>query len=369
MGEHTHLRFFAVLLLVLLVAAGVGAWLLYSPVGPAPGTPDAQAIFVDVAPGSGTRAIAAQLKRAGVIRSQYAFVLMRTIQGGTLKAGEYRFNRPADVSEVYARLERGDVFTIPVSVPEGFNIFDIANAVANAGLAGRDTFLQAEQKRTDLIADLSPHASSLEGFLYPDTYRFPRTATPETMLTAMVRRFRQAAAQLALTAQPAQSPQPGRSAEPGRSIAQIVTLASLIEKEVAVGSERPLVAGVFENRLQRGMPLATDPTVIYAAELAGRWRGTIYASDLQFDSPYNTYKHAGLPPGPICNPGAAALTAALEPAHTDYLYFVADAQGHSRFAATLDQHARNVRQYRSAIGEVKPPPPPASRPARKKHRR
>jgi UPF0755 protein len=345
-------RSVAVLLCLLLVVAGVGAWLIYAPAGPAAGTPDAQAIFVDIAPGSGTAGISALLERAGVIRSRYAFDLLRAVKGGTLKAGEYRFNHPAPVSEVYTRLVRGDVFTIAVTIPEGYNIFDIANAFATAGLANRDAFLAAERTEAGLIADLSPGAASLEGYLYPDTYRFPRTASPETMLAAMVRRFRQEAAQL------------GLSAETGHTVARTVTMASLIEKEVAVDSERPVVAGVFENRLHRGIPLATDPTIIYAAELAGRWRGTIYASDLHFESPYNTYRRAGLPPGPICNPGAAALRAAIHPTETDYLYFVADAQGHSRFAATLDEHTRNVQAYRKATGEVKPPPPP--KPAAKK---
>ena len=337
------MRFVAVLLLVVLVVAGLGAWLVYAPVGPAVGTPDAQAVFVDIPAGSGTQAIAQKLESAGVVRSRYAFELMRVVKGGTLKAGEYRFNHPADVAEVYGRIARGDVYTVALTIPEGYSIFDIAAAVDAAGLGKKDAFLEAERKDVDLITDLSPGAASLEGYLYPDTYRFARTATAETMLGAMVRRFRQEAAQL------------GVSGEDGRSVEQVVTMASLVEKEVAVPGERPLVAGVFENRLKRGIPLATDPSIIYAAELAGRWRGTIYASDLQFQSAYNTYKHAGLPPGPICNPGAASLKAAMDPAETDYLYFVADAQGHSRFAATMDEHEKNVHAYREAIGEVKAP--------------
>jgi UPF0755 protein len=148
----------------------------------------------------------------------------------------------------------------------------------------------------------------------------------------MVRRFRRASAQLGLSGQ----------------MQQTVIMASLIEKEVNQDSERPLVASVFTNRLAKGMPLATDPTVIYAALLDGRWRGTIYASDLQADSPYNTYKHTGLPPGPICNPGMASLRAAMNPATTDYLYFVSDAAGHSRFSADLKEHAQQVEAYREA---------------------
>jgi len=156
-----------------------------------------------------------------------------------------------------------------------------------------------------------------------------------------VRRFRQAAGQLGLS-------EGGAGAGLGE-IAGTVTMASLVEKEVSQDAERPLVAGVFENRLAKGMPLATDPSVIYAALLEGRYRGTIYESDLQSDSPYNTYRHAGLPPGPIANPGMAALRAAMEPARTDYLYFVADAEGHSVFSATLKEHAEQVQAYRRAV--------------------
>ena len=343
------MRFFGFVLLILLVAAGLGAWLVYAPVGPAAGTPDAQAVYVDIAPGTGTQGIAAQLERAGAIRSRYAFEALRAIKGGTLKAGEYRFNHPAPSTEVYERIARGDVFTIALTVPEGFNIFDIATAVQSAGLGSRDDFLAAERKEVALIADLSPGAASLEGYLFPDTYRFARTATPVQILSTMVRRFRQIAAQL------------GLAQESNGSVAKTVVLASLVEKEVAVDAERPLVAGVFENRLSQGMPLATDPTVIYVALLEGRYRGTIYASDLQSPSAYNTYRHAGLPPGPICNPGVAAFKAALAPAKTGYLYFVADAQGHSQFSSTYAEHTQHVAEYRKATGEssATTPAPPA----------
>jgi UPF0755 protein len=340
-----------VLAFLLLLALGVVAlvvWAIYAPVGPVAGTSDAAATYVDIAQGTGTQAIAAQLEAAGVLRSRYAFDLLRVVKGGKLIAGEYRFNQPATATEVYARMMRGDVFTITVTIPEGYNLFDIAQAVANSGLASRETFLAAERSDTGLIADLSPNAPSLEGYLFPETYRFPRHATPAQMLAAMVRRFRQVAAQLGLATGSA------------GSISRTVILASLIEKEVSQDSERPLVASVFNNRLAQGMPLATDPSVIYAALLDGRYRGTIYASDLQSDSPYNTYRRAGLPPDPICNPGVAALKAALAPARTDFLYFVADAQGHSRFSVTLKQHTQQVQSYRRAI---RPPVADRVRPA------
>jgi UPF0755 protein len=329
-------------LLLALAVAAIAGYTFYAPIGPPAGTPDDTSAYVDIAPGTSTRAIAAKLESAKVIRSRYAFDLLREIKGGKLIAGEYRFNHPAPLSEVYARIVRGDVYTLAVTIPEGYNLFDIAQAVESAGLGPRDAFLAAARTQTALIADFSPNATSLEGYLFPDTYRFPRTATPAQILAAMVHRFRQAAAQLNLAA--------------GPDTARTVILASLIEKEVNQDDERPLVAGVFLNRLDRNMPLATDPSVIYAALLEGRYRGAIYASDLQSDSSYNTYRHTGLPPGPISNPGLAALHAALAPAHTDYLYFVADAAGHSRFSATLQQHAQQVQQYRQATGQQTTPP-------------
>jgi UPF0755 protein len=328
------LKFFATLFLILLAVAALAAYAVYSPTGPAVGTSDDQATYVDIAPGTGTQAIATQLEQAGAIRSRYAFDLLRLARGGRLLAGEYRFNHPAPATEVYARIVRGDIYTRALAIPEGYNIFDIAHAVEAAGFAPASTFLSAERSQTALISDLAPNAPSLEGYLFPDTYRFSRHATPPQILAAMVRQFRQVAASLALAPD---------------DTAQTVTLASLVEKEVSVDSERPLVAGVFVNRLAQGIPLATDPSVIYAALLEGHYRGTIYASDLHFDSPYNTYRHPGLPPGPICNPGVAALKAAILPAHTDFLYFVADADGHSQFSATLKEHAQQVESYRRAL--------------------
>lgn len=324
------MKFFGTLFLIALIAVAAAAWVIYMPFGPTAET------FVDIVPGTGTQAIAAQLQHSGIIRNQYGFDLLRKIKGGKLKAGEYRFDHAVPMTEVYARLTRGDVYTRTLVVPEGYNIFDIAQAVETAGLGTRESFLAAERQHTDLIAEWTSSGetrpASLEGYLFPDTYHFSRHTTPEQILAAMVRRFRQVSIQLGITG----------------DIPRTVIMASLVEKEVSQDTERPLVAGVFVNRLAQRVPLATDPTVIYAALLENRWRGTIYASDLQSPSPYNTYKHAGLPPGPICNPGVAALKAALSPAKTDYLYFVSDAAGHSRFSAGLREHAEQVQAYRQA---------------------
>jgi UPF0755 protein len=338
----------ALFLLFLLALAAGAAWLIYTPAGPENET------FVEIAPGSTSNQIAAQLEQAGVIRSRYGFDLMRLWKHGSrLKAGEYRFDHPAPVTEVYARIARGDVFTLAVTLPEGSTRFDIAAKVAKAGFVNvsEQEFLAATVSETPLIADLDPHATSLEGYLFPDTYRFPRKATAVQIVTAMEHRFRAVAAQLGI----AKSTLPLDTVS---SVHDLVTLASLIERETAVAQERPLVASVLTNRLKKNMPLMTDPAVIYGLEVQGKWRGAIYASDLKdpkHDTPYNTYRHSGLPPGPVGNPGIASLRAALHPAATDYLYFVAagaDPQGKSRFAATLEEHNKNVASYRNAIKQA-----------------
>ncbi|MGA7342321.1 MAG: endolytic transglycosylase MltG [Terracidiphilus sp.] len=318
-----------ILLLGLLAACGAG-WLLLAPYGPETET------FVDLAPGSSAVRIGRSLEQAGIIRSQVAFDLLRVFNRGRLRAGEYRFDHPAPAIEVYDRIARGDVYTRALTVPEGANIFDIAARVEEAGFDTRQDFLEAAIIQARLVADMDPRAKTVEGYLFPDTYRFARTTKAAQIVAAMVRRFRAAAAQLGLK----------------ENVHQVVTMASLVERETAVDAERPLVASVFFNRLKKNMPLETDPSVIYGLELEGRWRGTIYQSDLTRDTAYNTYLHPGLPPGPVANPGIPSLRAAMHPAHTDYLYFVAagsNAQGHSRFAATLDEHKRNVADYRRAL--------------------
>jgi len=331
----------AFFVMALLGAAGT-AWLIFLPAGPENET------FVEIAQGSTSQQIGVQLETAGVVRSRYAFDLVRLWKRGRLKAGEYRFDHAAPVTEVYARIARGDVYTLPVTIPEGSTRFDIAAKIAQAGFLNitKEDFLAATVSETSLIADLDPHARSLEGYLFPDTYRFPRHVTAVQVVTTMVRRFRTVAAQIGLV--------PGSS----QTVHEVVTLASLVERETAVNSERPLVASVLTNRLEKKMPLMTDPAVIYGLESEGTWRGSIYRSDLtdpKHDTPYNTYRHTGLPPGPIANPGLPSLRAALNPAATNYLYFVAagtDPQGKSRFAATLDEHNKNVASYRQAVKQA-----------------
>ncbi len=320
--------FRALVILVLLAAlltAGWMAWSLYQPIGPLTEK------FVLVRPGSSARRIARDLENAGLLRSSSAFLALHAYLGRPpLKAGEYRFDRAADAFEVHDRLARGDVVIRTVTIPEGYNIFEVAGAVEAAGLGTRQQFLDLARSDLSLVSDLDPAATSLEGYLFPDTYHFTRTQSLHDIAATMVRRFRQEARSLGLDS----------------NFHGIVTLASIVEEETAAPEERPVVAGVFQNRMNRDMLLATDPSVVYAALLAGRYRGVIHQSDLDFDSPYNTYLYPGLPPGPIANPGRSSLQAAMHPAQTDYYYFVSDNQGHHRFAATAQEHSRNVARYR-----------------------
>lgn len=322
--------FLLVVFFVLLLAAGAGAWSIFTPFGPETET------FVVVAPGSSTVRIGRQLEAAGVVRNRFAFDLWRILKRGTLRAGEYRFDHPAPVTEIYARIVRGDVFTRTVTIPEGSSIFEIAARLEQAGFGPRQGFLDAAVNQAGLVADLDPGAKTLEGYLFPDTYHFPRNFGPTQICAAMVRRFRAVAGQIGLKG----------------NMHAVVTMASLVERETAVDSERPLVASVFYNRMAKNMPLMTDPSVIYGLELDGQWRGAIYQSDLSHDTAYNTYLHAGLPPGPVSNPGAKSLRAAMEPAQSNYLYFVAagaNPQGHSMFSLTLDEQNHNVAGYRHAM--------------------
>jgi UPF0755 protein len=322
--------FFKLVAALVLAFAIWFAWAGLLPVKPE------QAKFVLLRPGWSTRHIAQALQREGVIRSSAAFLMVQYAEGvKTLKAGEYKFEDSASALEVWRRLVRGDVYARTVVVPEGYNIYDIATVVEQAGLGSAADFITVAQGDTFLVRDLDPDAKTLEGYLFPDTYQFTRIDSVHDIAAAMVRRFRQEAQRIGLLGKP--------------EMHRIVTMASIVEKETAVSEERPLVASVYYNRLAKSMTLAADPSVIYAALLAGRYRGTIYQSDLQFESPYNTYKYAGLPPGPIANPGVASLEAALHPAHSDFLYFVSDNNGHHRFARSPEEHARNVASYRRAV--------------------
>lgn len=338
---------------VFLAAGGWFAWAVFSPVEPGSQT------MVLLRPGYSTRRIALELQRAGVIRNAHAFILWRYLDHKrSLKAGEYLFEKPASIIDVQRRLRRGDVYFHTVVVPEGYTMFDIAAAIQGAGLGSAEDFLTAAKNDTNLISDIAPGAHSLEGYLFPDTYEFTRMMTMDEMAAAMVRQFRQVAGQIGLIQGPAlisahdavaRDISERSLAGPPNELEQTVIMASIVEKETAVPEERPLVASVYYNRLDKRMALDADPSIIYAELLAGNYQGALHHADMQFNSPYNTYRNAGLPPGPIGNPGRSSLEAAMHPAQTDYYYFVADAQGHHRFAKTFEEHSKNVAAYRKAM--------------------
>jgi len=279
-------------------------------------------LFLQFPKGSGTSAIAQKLADAGVVRYAWQFWLTRAVHPRTtLQAGEYRFDRPASVNDVFRRLGRGDVFYFSLTVPEGSNMFDIARLLEVEGIMSGQDFLMAAQ--------------NLEGFLFPSTYRVGHFTTPAALCQMMTAQFHKEWRKL--------------MPDPAADMVKTVTLASMIEKETGIAAERSNVASVFQNRLRLGMTLDCDPTVIYAALLDDRYRGVIRRSDLDSVNPYNTYRHSGLPPGPIANPGASSLAAALHPAQTDYLYFVAKPGGEGHvFTSNLAAHSKAVGNYRYA---------------------
>ena len=322
------------LLLLLVVAAGA---LLYFSLGQEY-QGFANSVILEFPKGTTSSGMATQLANTGVIRVPWQFLLARALHpGAKLQAGEYQFSRPASVWTVFDRIARGDVFFYEVTVPEGSNIFDIAQNVNQLGFLHAADFIRAARDPS-LIRDLAPSAPTLEGYLFPSTYRVTRSTTVHQLVRMMTDLFRKKWQEV----QPA-----GEKL----NVNDTVTLASLVEKETAVPEERPTVASVYANRLRVGMALDCDPTTIYAALLEDRYRGVIHKSDLASANEYNTYRHPGLPPGPIANPGIASLKAALVPAQTNYFYFVArpDGSGGHHFSATMAEHERAVVEYRNGL--------------------
>jgi len=344
------LKILAALVLIVLLAVAAAAGYLWYCIEKPYGSIPAEGVYVDIPHGSSQRAVARLLQNSGVIRNSVAFELYaRRHPKRLLEAGEYLFDHPLTGKEVFWKLANGEVYQNPFTVREGETIFDIAHDLEAAKYMTADDFLKAAQDPM-LIKDLFPEAKTLEGFLFPATYNLPKHTTPADLAAMMVRKFREALLNV--------MPDRGKAADPAASLGSVVTLASLVERETPKPGERLLVAGVFTNRLNKDMPLQCDPTVIYALEQDGRYKGTLTLKDLRIDSPYNTYVYRGLPPGPIGNPGEVALRAAAHPAETDFLYFVANTQGGHFFAATLAEHNKNVAKYHRLLnGEPAEPPP------------
>ncbi len=374
------------LALVVLLAAAGGAWwawaTLHRPLAPGERT-------LVVEPGTDAGTILARLEDRGLIpdaRLARAY-LVYGLGDPPLKAGEYRFDEPLSTVGVLDKLIRGDVVLHQVTVVEGLTLEETADALAQAGFGDRDAFLAAMRDPRS-IADLDPAAQDLEGYLFPETYSFTRGASAGEIVDAMVRTFHdrfEARVRPLLEAGPgaAASPAPlagpasavvadaqsleraasGESQPPdepvtpldperpnrarGRplTVRQLVTLASIVEKEAKVDEERPVIASVYSNRLAAGMGLYADPTVIYALKRRGTWNGNLTRADLKVDSPYNTYRYGGLPPGPIASPGLGSLEAAAAPADTAYLYFVSRNDGTHVFSETLAEHNANVSRW------------------------
>ena len=295
--------------------------------------------FVMIPRGASSLDISHQLEKEGIVRHWALFLSYVKVwtNSRSLQAGEYRFEKPLNISQVAELLIRGLVYYHEVTIPEGYSLFDIADLLAQKKLASPESFQEAAGDLR-VIADLAPDARNLEGFLFPDTYRFTRGMSAEDMVRQMVNRFRQ------IYSNHFQMEVKNSS----MSLYQVITLASLIEKETGVEEERPLISSVFQNRLRLHIPLQCDPTILYAARLGGSLRHEILQADLETPSPYNTYFHPGLPPGPIASPGLSSIEAALKPASSEYLYFVSNSQGGHVFSSTLEQHSRAVAVYRRA---------------------
>jgi len=328
-----------VVLVFVLGALGVsGAWWAYKQFDtPYRAFTDPE-VYVEIPPGSSTADIAGRLSAMGVVRDPLLFRLaVRHAKADRhLQAGEYRFFDAASPNAIIARMKRGDTFNHTVTFPEGLTIWEMGAVFERAGVGTASDFVEAA-KTPALIADLDPGAKTLEGFLFPSTYSLPRRAGADGFVRAMVKEFRK---ELGTAVLP----------DGVGSVRELVTLASIVEKETADPAERPIVAAVYLNRLKLHMALQCDPTVVYALMLRGKWHGNIRKPDLQMDSPYNTYRYPGLPPGPIASPGRASIEAVRHAADVPYLYFVSRNDGTHVFARTLDEHNRNVALYQPRKG-------------------
>ena len=330
------MRTLAVSLLVIVLAAAGAVYVEYHRVhAPFQGFTGGEQ-FVEIPQGAGTKAIGDRLVSSGVVRDAVTFRVALSMSGDArkLKAGEYRFDHPMTPLDVLGKIARGEVYVVALTFPEGHTIAEMAKLYEAHGFGPAASFVAAATDPS-LVKDLDPGARDLEGYLFPDTYLLPRHTDAARLVRLMVERFQKTLTPALVEA----------ARDRGLSVRQLVTLASIVEKETSRADERGLVAAVYSNRLRMGMLLQCDPTVIYALEKAGTYDGNIRKDDLAVNSPYNTYRFAGLPPGPIASPGKDSLVAAAHPADSDFLYFVSRNDGTHEFARTLDEHNRNVQKY------------------------
>jgi UPF0755 protein len=330
------LKYLLAVLVLVAVVAGVAAYFgagrIYQPYKGY----DTPEVFVEIPPGAGPSTIGQRLVESGVVRDEVTFRAAVWMSGRArdLKAGEYQFDRPLTSMEVIDKIARGDVYRRRITFREGLTIPEMAAVFEQSGFGSAADFIKAASDPAP-VKELDPEAVDLEGYLFPETYALPRNTPASALVAQMVGLFHKAFTPAVREGIKGQ----------GLTVREAVTVASLVEKETAVPDERPVVAAVYLNRKRIGMPMQADPTVIYALQLAGRWDGNIRRADLQFDSPYNTYRYPGLPPGPIASPGRAALEAVANPADSDYLYFVSRNDGSHVFSRTYEEHNRNVREW------------------------
>jgi UPF0755 protein len=328
-------------LLLVLIPAAVAAWCWWRLQTPYKGYPEPER-QVTVNPGTTATQILLNLQKEGVLADARLarLYLIYALRDPKIQAGEYLFHGPLPAPQVLQILVRGRTMTHSFTLVEGMTLEETAEQLAGQGFGGHEAFL-AQMRSPQRIADLDPEARDLEGYLFPETYSFAARTGEKDIVDMLVRTFRR---RFEKYLQPLLPQGPA-----GRNVRQVVILASIVEKEAKASSERPLIAAVYENRVERKIGLAADPTVIYALKKLGRWDGNLRRDDLRMDSPYNTYRWSGFPPGPICSPGLASLEAAAAPAHVPYLYFVSRNDGTHVFAETLQEHNRNVeiwqRQY------------------------
>jgi UPF0755 protein len=329
----------ALCFIVLLVLGVAGKWLLTELETPYYNAPTNET-YIKIPHGAKTSQITDLLVGNGILHSRLPFsIYVRYYDlGRQFQAGEYRFDKPATPRQIARRLIRGDVYFHSITIPEGLTALETIDLLAKHGLGTADEFEKAIE-RTSWIRDINPAARSLEGYLFPETYRFGREENSEKIIKTMVNQFRLKYARLREEA-------PKYS---DLSLPETVILASMIEKEVKMPEEASLVASVLINRLNRGMPLACDATIIYALKISGVYNGNLRKADLSMESPYNSYIHKNLPPGPISNPGVGSLRAALNPANTDYLYYVSRNDGTHQFSRDYQSHLHAVNRYQKSL--------------------
>jgi len=293
-----------------------------------------QPIMVTIPPGATLKQISTELKNRDLIQSASSFRLLANIRKKQtqIQAGEYELSQSMLPVDILIAITSGKTVLHPVTIPEGYRITEIAELLVEKNLANKDEFIK-ESRNTEWIDSLNISSDSLEGYLFPETYHFSKHTPERKIIHTMVNTFKKRVINQELL---------GQVQESSLSLHEIITLASLIEKETGMNEERKHISSVFHNRLRKNMHLQTDPTVIYAIE---GFDGNIRKKDLNIDSPYNTYRYKGLPPGPIANPGLKSITAALNPIKTNHLYFVSKKDGSHHFSSSLEEHNHAVRQY------------------------